>query len=199
MLNRAGLSAVKAEFVSAAERAARIGFNLVELHCAHGYLLHQFLSPISNRRNDEYGGKLENRMRSRGGALAASFDIDASDFSANYEQGLENFYAHEYDAAIYIFNSILDTYPNHHLASNCQYWIGESYYGLKQYQKASLELQKVFAFDAPDKFDDAQLMIGLSYVRLGQSEMARSTFGEFLDTYTGSEYTSVAKRYYYNI
>ena len=62
-LTREGLTAVKAEFTAAAERAVRIGFDLVELHSAHGYLLHEFLSPISNQRNDEYGGKLLNRMR----------------------------------------------------------------------------------------------------------------------------------------
>lgn len=62
-LSREGLATVRAEFVTATERAARIGFDLVELHSAHGYLLHQFLSPLSNQRNDEYGGKLENRMR----------------------------------------------------------------------------------------------------------------------------------------
>jgi 2,4-dienoyl-CoA reductase-like NADH-dependent reductase (Old Yellow Enzyme family) len=62
-LDREGLAAVKGQFVSATQRAARIGFDLAELHCAHGYLLHQFLSPISNQRDDAYGGKLENRLR----------------------------------------------------------------------------------------------------------------------------------------
>jgi 2,4-dienoyl-CoA reductase-like NADH-dependent reductase (Old Yellow Enzyme family) len=50
-------------FVSATRRAARLGLDLVELHCAHGYLMHEFLSPIANRRDDAYGGSLENRMR----------------------------------------------------------------------------------------------------------------------------------------
>lgn len=54
---------VKQQFVESAKRAARIGFDLAELHAAHGYLLHEFLSPISNQRTDEYGGSLANRMR----------------------------------------------------------------------------------------------------------------------------------------
>ncbi len=62
-LDASGMAEVKQQFVDAAKRALRIGFDLIELHAAHGYLLHQFLSPISNRRTDEYGGSLENRMR----------------------------------------------------------------------------------------------------------------------------------------
>lgn len=62
-LTKPGLQEVKQQFVTAAKRAARIGFDIAELHAAHGYLLHEFLSPISNRRDDEYGGSLENRMR----------------------------------------------------------------------------------------------------------------------------------------
>ena len=62
-LDRAGLNQVKAEFVACAERAARLGFELAELHGGHGYLLHQFLSPLSNQRDDEYGGSTANRCR----------------------------------------------------------------------------------------------------------------------------------------
>lgn len=62
-LDDAGLRRVHAAFADATQRSARIGFDVVELHCAHGYLLHSFLSPITNKRDDAYGGSRENRMR----------------------------------------------------------------------------------------------------------------------------------------
>ena len=60
---RPGLKRIRDAFVATAKRAERLGIDALEVHCAHGYLLHQFLSPISNRRTDQYGGSLQNRMR----------------------------------------------------------------------------------------------------------------------------------------
>jgi len=62
-LDDAGLARIRDAFVASARRAERLGIDALELHGAHGYLMHQFLSPIANKRTDRYGGSLENRMR----------------------------------------------------------------------------------------------------------------------------------------
>ena len=73
-LAEADLDALIGRYVATTKRAARIGFDAVELHAAHGYLLHQFLSPVANRREDRWGGSLDNRMRFPLAVLAAVRD-----------------------------------------------------------------------------------------------------------------------------
>ncbi|MFB0958691.1 MAG: NADH:flavin oxidoreductase/NADH oxidase [Clostridiaceae bacterium] len=62
-LDQAGISRIRAAFTDGARRAVEAGYDLIEIHAAHGYLLHEFLSPLSNHRTDEYGGSRENRAR----------------------------------------------------------------------------------------------------------------------------------------
>ncbi len=84
-LDAAGLARVRDAFVAAARRAERLGIDAIELHSAHGYLLHQFLSPISNRRTDQYGGSLPNRMR----YPLEVFDAIRAVFPANKPVGIK--------------------------------------------------------------------------------------------------------------
>jgi NADPH2 dehydrogenase len=78
-LDKAGLARVRDAFAASAKRAARLGIDAIEIHAAHGYLLHQFLSPLSNFRTDDYGGSLENRLRfplEVFDAVRAAFPVD---------------------------------------------------------------------------------------------------------------------------
>jgi 2,4-dienoyl-CoA reductase-like NADH-dependent reductase (Old Yellow Enzyme family) len=84
-LDEAGLQRIREAFVAAARRADRLGIDALELHCAHGYLLHQFLSPISNKRADQYGGSLQNRMR----YPLAVFDAVRAAFPADKPVGVK--------------------------------------------------------------------------------------------------------------
>ena len=84
-LDAAGLKRIRDAFVATAKRAERLGIDALEVHCAHGYLLHQFLSPISNRRTDQYGGSLENRLR----FPLEIFDAVRAAFPANKPVGIK--------------------------------------------------------------------------------------------------------------
>jgi NADPH2 dehydrogenase len=84
-LDAAGLKRIRDAFVATAKRAERLGIDALEVHCAHGYLLHQFLSPVSNRRTDQYGGSLENRLR----YPLEVFDAVRAAFPANKPVGIK--------------------------------------------------------------------------------------------------------------
>lgn len=139
--------------------------------------------------------QLENNLRKRGGSLETSLNADLSDFSASYEQALQHYYSHEFEAAIYLFNSLLETSPTHRLASNCQYWLGECYFGQGDYSQALDAFKRVMAYDQSFKRDDALLMMGRSYIKLDQRELAKQMFDKLMSEYPDSEYFQKAQQY----
>jgi len=124
-----------------------------------------------------------------------SSDAISGKFSVDYEQALRLFYARDYSNAIQVWDILHTQYPNYKLTSNCQYWIGEAYFGLGQYENAVKAFQNVFNYDFSYKKDDATLMLGRSYLKLGDVARARSYFQGVIDDYPQSEYVEKAREW----
>ena len=93
-----------------------------------------------------------------------------------------------------MFQALIQRDMNNALSDNCQYWIGEGYFGLKDYQKAVIEFEKVFSYSNTNKDDDAQLKLGITYIRMGQKEDARRELTRLLSNYPNSEFTALARK-----
>jgi tol-pal system protein YbgF len=133
---------------------------------------------------------------SAGGVAGASFGVaDTESFKNSYQQGLQYFYNKNYNEAIRVFSSLLASNPDHRLASNCQYWIGECYHAMSQYRKAIDSFQAVMDYRRSYKFDDALIMSGVCHMKLGNKLTARENFQELLSRFPESEYTAKAMRY----
>ncbi|MFZ5516551.1 MAG: tetratricopeptide repeat protein [Candidatus Zhuqueibacterota bacterium] len=122
-----------------------------------------------------------------------SFSSD--DFETNYNSVMELCLSRQYPQAIDGFYALLQQNPHHDLADNCQYWLGECYYARGDYFQAVAEFNKVLAFESPDKQDDAQLMLGLAFMKIGERNMARSELDWLLSCYDASEYVNKANFY----
>ncbi len=119
----------------------------------------------------------------------------AGSFRARYEEALSLYNNRHYREAIRKFQALIQENPNNSLSDNCQYWIGECYYSLGKYNQALVEFQKVFTFPNSNKEDDAQLKIGMTYLRLGDKARAKEAFKTLIENYPKSEYVPIAKRY----
>ncbi|MFQ5632160.1 MAG: tol-pal system YbgF family protein [bacterium] len=116
-----------------------------------------------------------------------------------YNQALASYNSGKYKEAIDQFSALLNDNIEASLADNCQYWIGESYYGLRNYSQAVAEFEKVFRFSDSNKADDALLKLGITYMRLKDKNSARTQFQLLLENYTDSEFVERARKYISNL
>lgn len=121
--------------------------------------------------------------------------LNTEDFKANYEMALQRFYEKQYTEAIRIFSGLMASNPDNRLASNCQYWIGESHNALGEYRKAIDAFSSVMRYRSSFKFDDALLMSGLCHLKIGDRVTARENFQELVSRFPDSEYAPKAMRY----
>jgi tol-pal system protein YbgF len=136
--------------------------------------------------------ELEEELQKR---AVPTYAGSALGFSTTYEEGLRNFYSRQYQAAVETFSTLLMDFPYHKLASNCQYWIGESYFGMADYYSAKDAFNKVFDYDFSYKKDDATLMLGRCYMKLGDSDKARQMLESLLRDFPDSEYVGKAEQH----
>ena len=141
----------------------------------------------------ELTGRVAGEYTGLGGG---SFGVGSvEDFKANYEMGLQQFYSRKYVDAVRVFKGLLSSNPDHRLASNCQYWIGESYNAMGEYSQAIEAFNAVLRYRSSYKLDDALLMNGLCHLKLGDRATAREKFQELVSRYPDSEYAPKALRY----
>ena len=117
------------------------------------------------------------------------------EYQAKYIESLSNYQNGEWNISLDGFKFLIQADSNHDLADNCQYWIGEVYYSLKEYNRSIKEFEKVFTFPGTNKADDAQFKLGLCYVNIGQIENAKKEFENLLEFYPNSEYFKRSQEY----
>lgn len=141
--------------------------------------------------------ELKSKVEAHERALGTGVGVPLSDqeFKQRYEAALNKFHMRLYREAISEFQALANSNPRHILASNCHYWTGECYNAMGQYQNALEAFRKVLTYRNSYKLDDALLMSGLCYLKLGNTQLARDQFQELLDRYPESEYAPKAMRY----
>jgi tol-pal system protein YbgF len=134
-------------------------------------------------------------IETQGGFAMGGPALSDSEFKTRYAEALDQFHARRYDKSIPAFQSLAASNPNHILASNCHYWTGESYNAMRDYRKALASFATVLTYKNSYKFDDALIMSGLCYMKLGETNNARTQFQELVSRYPQSEYAPKAMRY----
>ncbi len=121
--------------------------------------------------------------------------ITDEEYQAKYIEALSNYQNAEWNLSLDGFKFLIQADSNHDLADNCQYWIGEVYYSLKDFKRSINEFEKVFSFPGTNKSDDAQFKLGLCYVNIGQLDKAKQEFESLVEFFPNSEYYKRSQEY----
>ena len=144
---------------------------------------------------DEEIGKIESGATSKYDMSSGNANLTGN-YRKDYQLALQFYKNRNYKHAIQMFEELLAINSSHFLSDNCRYWIGESYYGLGNYNQAIIEFTKVFSFGKSNKIDDAQLKLGLCYWKLGDSDRAKQEFERLVSDYPDSEYVGKAQEFF---
>jgi len=125
----------------------------------------------------------------------ASAPVNSASFSQGYEEALSKFYGKRYTEAIAQFGGLVAQFADHPRVSNCEYWIGEAYFGSGNYQEAANAFNRVVNYPRSLKKDDALLMLGRSYMQLNQKDNARQAFNRLIQEFPSSEFVAKAEGY----
>ena len=126
---------------------------------------------------------------------SATPKISDQEYRKLYSQYYRYFINEEYDNSIRGFQDLLMSDKTHDLSENCQYWMGEAYFAKGDYDVALETFKRVFNFPNEKKEDDAQLKIGICYIKIGDNSKAKKELQNYIDQYPRGEFVSKAKSY----
>ena len=129
------------------------------------------------------------------GSIRELPSISDEEYTARYIESLSFYQNGEWNKSLNGFTYLIAVNSSHDLADNCQYWVGEVYYGLKDYKRSISEFEKVFSFPGTNKADDAQYKLGLCFLNINNKTRALEEFTKVIDYYSNSEYYKKAKQY----
>ncbi len=140
--------------------------------------------------------KVESMMISHNGNgyVNPQVPLNPEVYETEYQSALQAFNSSRYDDALTLFQKLVNSNPNSELADNSQYWIGECYYGLKDYERALLEFEKVFTYPNNNKMDAAQIKLGICYLKLKNPKKAEEEFNRLIQLYPESEYILLSNK-----
>ena len=122
-------------------------------------------------------------------------DMTDTEYREKYIEALSLYQNSDYNKSLKMFEELIIIDKSHDLADNCQYWVGEIFYGNKDFRRSIKEFEKVFNFKDSNKSDDSQYKLGLCYINIGNKSRAKDEFQRLLDLYPNSEYYQKSRQW----